>query len=156
MSAVPQQAVLYDDRFLESFTGPNILRDPKTAVVELVANAWDAGATKVSIIWPDESAGICFSIEDNGHGMSEEAFSRIWRTLAYDRTKSQGEFALFPDDLTLPPRIAFGRNGKGRFAGFCFGEEYLVETWRDGKSVTFKVSRGGGEQPFRLDKQKEA
>lgn len=155
-TVAPQQAVLYDDRFLESFTGPNILRDPKTAVVELVANAWDAGATKVSIIWPDESAGICFSIEDNGHGMSEDAFSRIWRTLAYDRTKAQGEFALFPDDLALPPRVTFGRNGKGRFAGFCFGDEYFVETWRDGKSVTFKVSRGGGEQPFRLDKQDEA
>lgn len=153
--AVPQQAVLYDDRFLESFTGPNILRDPKTAVVELVANAWDAGATKVNVIWPDESAGICFSIEDNGHGMSEEAFNRIWRTLAYDRTKAQGEFALFPDDLDLPPRIAFGRNGKGRFAGFCFGDEYFVETWRDGKSVTYKISRGGAEQPFLLDKKQE-
>lgn len=155
MSAVLQQAVLYDDRFLESFTGPNILRDPKTAVVELVANAWDAGATKVNIIWPDESDELCFSIEDNGHGMSEEAFNRIWRTLAYDRTKAQGEYALFPDDLDLPPRIAFGRNGKGRFAGFCFGDEYFAETWRDGKSVTFKISRGGGEQPFQLDKQQE-
>jgi len=150
-----QQAVLYEDRFLESFTGPNILKDPKTAVVELVANAWDAGATKVDIIWPDESAGVCFSIEDNGHGMTEEAFDRIWRTLAYDRIKSQGEFAQFPDGLDLPPRIAFGRNGKGRFAGFCFGDEYLVESWRDGKAFTFKVSRGALDKPFLLDKQQE-
>ena len=75
MAAVaPQQAVLYDDRFLESFTGPNILRDPKTAVVELVANAWDAGATKVSIIWPDESAGICFSIAYKRQGNTGTAF----------------------------------------------------------------------------------
>jgi hypothetical protein len=156
MEILSQQAVLYDDRFLESFTGANILRDPKTAVVELVANAWDAGATKVNIIWPDESSGICFSIEDNGHGMSEEAFSRIWRTLAYDRIKTQGAFALFPDDVDFPPRVAFGRNGKGRFAGFCFGDEYFVESWRGGKSVTFKVSRGQLSQPFLLDKQEEA
>lgn len=156
MKANAQQAVLYDDRFLESFTGANILRDPKTAAVELVANAWDAGATKVNMIWPDESARICFSIEDNGHGMTEESFNRIWRTLSYDRTKAQGEFAQFPPELNLPPRVAFGRNGKGRFAGFCFGDEYFVETWRNGKSVTFKVSRGGLEQPFILDKQQEA
>lgn len=150
---VSTHGVFYEERFLESFTGSNILKDPKTAVVELVANAWDAGATKVDIVWPDERAGVCFSIEDNGHGMTEEAIDRIWRTLAYDRIKSQGEFAQFPDELNLPPRLAFGRNGKGRFAGFCFGDEYFVESWREGRSVTFKVSRGIIDKPFVLDRQ---
>lgn len=153
---VIEQAVLYEDRFLEAFTGPNILKDPKTAVVELVANAWDAGATKVDIVWPDESTGISFSIEDNGHGMTEDAFDRIWRTLAYDRIKAQGINAQFPEGLDLPPRMAFGRNGKGRFAGFCFGDEYFVESWRGGISFTYKVSRGVGDKPFLLDKQNEA
>lgn len=156
MNVNAQQAVLYDDRFLESFTGVNILHDPKTAAVELVANAWDAGATNVNIIWPNENSGINFLIEDNGHGMTEEDFNRIWRTLSYDRTKTQGEWAQFPDGVKLPPRVAFGKNGKGRFAGFCFGDEYFVETWRNGKSVTFKVSRGGSAQPFILDKQEES
>ena len=155
MAKALQQALLYDERFLEAFTGTNILHDPKTAVVELIANAWDAGATKVSIIWPDESSGVCFSIEDNGHGMSERDFNRIWRTLAYDRIKAQGEFVQFPAEFNLPQRVAFGRNGKGRFAGFCFDDEYFVETWRDGKSVTFKISRGQQGQPFALDKQQE-
>ncbi|UJX39315.1 ATP-binding protein [Desulfovibrio sp. JY] len=150
------QGVLYDPRFLESFTGTNILNNPRTAIVELVANAWDAGATRVDITWPDESAGICFSICDNGHGMDEKNFNRIWRTLAYNRQKEEGEFALFPKGVTLPPRYAFGRNGKGRFAGFCFGDEYFVETWRDGKSVTYKVSRGMPDKPFDLSKETES
>ena len=44
--------VLYDQRFLESHAGSQILHEPKTAIVELIANAWDAGATDVKIASP--------------------------------------------------------------------------------------------------------
>ena len=36
-----QRALLYDERFLESYAGA-IITDPATAIVELVANCWDA------------------------------------------------------------------------------------------------------------------
>jgi hypothetical protein len=45
---VEQSTLYFDERFLESYAG-SIITDPATAIVELVANCWDAYATEVSI-----------------------------------------------------------------------------------------------------------
>ena len=84
--------VLYDQRFLESHAGNRILHDPKTAIVELIANAWDAGATQVAISWPKHngSGSQRFTIEDNGIGMKDDEFKRRWRMLNYNRQVEQG------------------------------------------------------------------
>ena len=75
----PEQGVLFDDRFLDRYAGP-IISDPAIAIIELVANAWDAYATRVNIIWPKRTDGIAFSIDDNGKGMTPEQFQRRWKT----------------------------------------------------------------------------
>lgn len=136
-----KQTALFDDRFLESFAGQSIITDPKVAIMELIANAWDAGASKVAIDWPYED-GNRFSILDNGHGMTESQFNQRFRTLAYNRTRYQGVYASVPEDNEgISKRPVFGRNGKGRFACFSFGIEFFVRTWRDGKENTFRVFR---------------
>ncbi|MDH4982190.1 ATP-binding protein [Hyphomicrobium sp. D-2] len=137
----PGQGTLFEDRFLEDYAG-QIMRDPVVALVELVANAWDAYATKVDVTWPDDATP--FRIEDNGIGMTEAEVDVRWRTFAYDRIKSQGgETVQPPPDLaSRKTRRVFGRNGKGRFAGFYFSDPYRVTTWRDGKLVVFEISRG--------------
>ena len=61
------QGVLFDDKFLDKYAGP-IICDAAVAIVELVADAWDAYATRVDIIWPKRSQNIAFSITDNGRG----------------------------------------------------------------------------------------
>jgi BMFP domain-containing protein YqiC len=134
------QTSLFDDRFLESFTGKGIMSDSRIAITELIANSWDAGATKVEILWPIED-GDNFSICDNGHGMTEQQFNKRFRTLAYDRTKEQGGYAEVPSDLKtlISKRPTFGRNGKGRFSGFAFGEFFQAKTWRDSKQIHFKI-----------------
>lgn len=137
-----KQGILFDPRFLESFAGQNILHSAKTAIIELVANCWDAGATRAEIEWPDRESTRCFTIEDNGCGMTAEQFQRRWRTLSYDRQREQGPLAEFPEGVSLPKRRAFGRNGIGRFAGFCFGDQYYVRTWREGQAHDYRVRRG--------------
>lgn len=137
-----QKSLLFDHRFLETFAGKSILHDPKTAIVELLANSWDAGATEVSVCWPSEKEKKCFEVLDNGCGMTARQFDKRWRTLAYNRLQEQGPLAEFPPDVSLPRRPAFGRNGVGRFAGFCFGDDYYVDTWRDAECVTFRVGKG--------------
>ena len=42
------QGTLFEFRFLDDYAG-QIIRDPAVALVELVANAWDAYATSVHI-----------------------------------------------------------------------------------------------------------
>jgi hypothetical protein len=135
-----QNLLLFDNRFLDSYAGI-LLTDPKTAIMELVANCWDAGATEVHIDWPERNLSY-FSIRDNGHGMTYDQFNKIWRTLSYNRVLEQGAFALFEQDLNLTyKRPAFGRNGKGRFAAFCFGKPYFVKTKRNGEENTFQVTQ---------------
>src|SRR5437764_12275482 len=108
-----QADLLYDDRFLDNYAG-SIITDPAIAIGELVANSWDAYATKVWITWPDRQLEREFQIEDNGHGMGRGEFERIWRTLSYNRIKARGTTTEPPPDLRgSKPRFVFGRHGKG-------------------------------------------
>lgn len=135
-----KQTALFDDRFLESFAGKGIISDPRIAIIELIANAWDAASTRVEINWPIQD-GDSFSITDNGHGMTESQFNKRFRTLAYDRNKEQGNYAEVPTDhkSLIGKRPTFGRNGKGRLSGFAFGDFFQVKTWKDKKEVHYKV-----------------
>ena len=145
---LPVQGTLFEDRFLDDYAG-QIMRDPIVALVELVANSWDAYATRVEIAWPDEKT--LFRISDNGIGMTAEEVDRRWRTFSYDRIKNQGgEMAQPPTDSgCTKPRRVFGRNGKGRFAGFYFSDPYRVRTWRGGEEAQFEVTRGfAPHRPF--------
>lgn len=150
----PTQGTLFDD---QSFAfGPGFLRDhagqlitePRVAIIELVANAYDAGATLVDIEWPiDVSPRL--SVTDNGTGLTRAEFERRWRTLSYDRLNEQGLFAEFPPGVSHGHRAAFGRSGKGRHAAFCFADEYHVETWKAGVATVARVGMvEGGIVPF--------
>ncbi|CAO3448754.1 ATP-binding protein [Azospirillum largimobile] len=142
MSMSGEQGTLFDERFLGRYAG-TIMSDPTTALVELVANAWDAYATTVEIQWPDRESGAHFQITDNGKGMTPEQFEVRWRTLDYDRISYQGAFEDPPADLPAAlPRPVYGRNGKGRHAAFLFSSPYRVRTWRDGVEATYLVSQG--------------
>ncbi|MFL0416223.1 ATP-binding protein [uncultured Sphingomonas sp.] len=60
--------VLFGEKFLTRYAG-QIIADPATAIVELVANAWDAHATRVDITWPDGKRA--FTIRDNATRWAE-------------------------------------------------------------------------------------
>lgn len=145
-----EQLTFYDERFLDKYAG-NIITDPITAIVELVANSWDAGATEVRISWPIESSEF-FSIIDNGLGMTEDELKMRWRTLSYDRIKHQGLNVEFPPNVSLH-RKAFGRNGQGRFAGFFFNNEYSIKTRKNNFEIFYTVSKGN-EHPIILNEVK--
>lgn len=139
--------VLFDERFLDLHAG-SIISDTSVAVVELVANAWDAYATEVEITWPDPKTGACFSIRDNGKGMTPAQFDKRWRKIDYNKLNEEGAQSDPPEEIKdRPPRKAYGRNGRGRHAGFRFSDPYTVRTWRDGTETTYEVRRGT-RQPF--------
>src|SRR5690349_2107018 len=108
----------FGDRFLEDHAG-RIITDPHIAILELVANSYDAGATKVEVEWP-EVIGHPFSVTDNGTGMTRAEFEHRWKTFNYDRVREQGDQVVFPPGVTGIIRTAFGQSGKGRYAPFCF------------------------------------
>lgn len=100
----------FGDGFLQDHAG-RILSDPKIALIELIANCWDAGSDTVEINWPD-TGNQPLSIADNGTGMSYEDFRRRWSYLKYNRKQEQGDDVEFPDGNQTSNRKAFGRNGE--------------------------------------------
>lgn len=143
---------LFEEDYILRSLG-KIVTDPAVALTELVANAWDAGASHVSIFIPDATNQMLY-VEDDGIGMTEEEFQKRWMTLRYDKLKDQGKYVKFPEE-GYKRRIAFGRNGVGRHGLFCFADEYKVSTWRDGVRHIFTVQPNVETQPFAVVDKKE-
>lgn len=146
------QSSLFEEDYLLRELG-QVAHVPQVALTELVANAWDAGASKVDLVLPSEISGT-ITVTDDGHGMTPEQFKRRWMTLGYDRLKHQGANVEFPTGRTARPRKAYGRNGVGRHGLLCFADDYQVETWREGVLATFVVGTDAGPSPFVLRSEK--
>lgn len=143
---------LFEDDYITRSLGP-IVNQPDVALTELVANAWDAGASHVKIFIPEEH-NQTLSIEDDGIGLSEEEFQNQWMKLRYNRLKYQGRNVVFPEGVT-GKRTAFGRNGVGRHGLFCFAEEYKVITEKEGKKLTFVVKANVDHNPIAVTQRIE-
>ena len=86
---------LYEENYILRSLG-SIVTQPDIALTELIANAWDAGASTVNIAIP-ENTGQTLYIEDDGTGMSEEEFQNRWMKLRYDRLRAQGRVVMERD-----------------------------------------------------------
>lgn len=146
---------LFERNFIER-TYPSIVSDMSIAFAELVANSWDAGATRVNITIPQKQ-GQQIIIEDNGSGMTDEEFRSRWMVIAYNRVDHQGEYIDFlASDNTKIRRLAYGRNGVGRHALVCFDEHYTIETWKDGTLNTYEIMVSGGNSAFSIENHTQA
>ena len=146
-----QPGPTFGDSFLTIHAG-RIMSEPKIAIVELVANCWDAGADTVEIEWPLKRE-MPISIRDNGTGMTRLEFIERWNQLSYNRQLYQGPEVQFPPSSkrSSRKRVAFGKNGIGRHAMFCFSNQYHIETVKDGWLTRVRVEMSTGAAPFLLD-----
>lgn len=139
------QGSLFEEDYLIRTLG-NLANSSEVALTELVANAWDAGATLVEIFIP-EKHGEKLTIEDNGIGMTKDEFYTRWMKLGYNRLKHQGKKVEFPDGLILN-RFAYGRNGVGRHGMLCFNNEYKITTNKNGVESNFTITTVSENEPF--------
>jgi hypothetical protein len=141
-------ATLFGASFLDDHVG-HIKSDPVVALIELIANSSDAGATQVDITWPSE-IGQTVAITDNGIGMTEDELLVRWQTLSFDRRRNIGKEVVFPLEVEpKPQRSLFGKSGKGRHAAFCFAPEYALETWRsDSLTIATVTETKTAQTPF--------
>lgn len=93
---------------------------------ELVANAWDANATKVEITIPDKPIDdrSQIIIKDNGIGMSESDLREKYLIVGRDRRESEST------ERTPAPyeRQIMGRKGIGKFSAFGIAKELEIES----------------------------
>ena len=141
------QGILFEDDYILRSQG-TLVTQPEVALIELVANAWDAGATNVKIVIP-EKHGELLIIEDNGIGLTKEEFHNIWMKLRYDRLRNQGNKVVFPKGINVN-RYAYGRNGVGRHGLLCFNDQYKVKTKKNGKISIFTLSTNQDGQPLAI------
>ena len=144
------QGSLFEEDYLIRTLG-GLGNSPEVALTELVANAWDAGATIVDIFIPEEKVQDLI-IEDNGVGLSREEFYSRWMKLGYNRLKHQGKKVLFPKGV-YQQRYAYGRNGVGRHGMLCFNNEYKVITNSRGKKSEFTITTKSEKEPFIIKDQ---
>lgn len=142
---------LFEENYLVRTLG-RIAQDPEVALTELVANAWDAGASLVNLTIPPTN-GLALTVEDDGHGMSSAQFKGRWMKLGYNRLKHQSALVEFPPERQGWRRKAYGRNGVGRHGLLCFADQYSVETWRDDKGASFDIATQSEENPFKIERE---
>jgi hypothetical protein len=144
------QGSLFEEDYLIRTLG-DLARKADAALTELVANAWDAGASKVDITIPDEQDQKLI-IKDDGIGLTKEEFYARWMKLGYNRFRHQGSQVEFPHDRN-GTRLAYGRNGIGRHGLLCFNNQYTVITRKGGEESTFSISTLSEKQPFVLQNE---
>ncbi|MBI6870485.1 ATP-binding protein, partial [Pseudomonas viridiflava] len=91
--------------------GEELISSDTVAIIELVKNAYDAGAKKVIVKFDNDlRAGFgCVEVADNGFGMSVETVRGVWMEPA---TPSKRHQKNSPDGA----RRVLGEKGVGRFA----------------------------------------
>lgn len=140
MSQLSLLAPKYNINRIISKATKRVMEDPQIAITELIANAWDAGATDVEIIWPDENN--IFYIKDNGCGMSFEDFQDKWSNIGYDRQNISNSIEIEVNNKKIK-RDVYGKNGLGKFSVFCFANKIEIETSKDGVFNVFEVEFNG-------------
>lgn len=104
------------DAALLSELGERLVGKPHIALAELIKNAYDADATRVEIIFDEDSIQVI----DNGHGMTPEAFEGFWMRIGSPHKAERRYSPRFERPLT-------GSKGVGRLAAqFLAGELSLV------------------------------
>lgn len=107
--SVENKAVTHLGRNLYSTTPP--------ALAELVANSYDAYATKVFVDVNDEGSQII--IADNGKGLSFQEFSIKYTKIGQTKQEER-------PIKDLPTRKPMGKKGIGKLAAFSLGNIYCV------------------------------
>ena len=103
--------------------GAGLYSSTPAVLTEIVANAWDADATRVDIdINPD---GHSILIRDNGHGMSVEDLQTKFLTVGYARRLKEGT-----DRTQGLNRPVMGRKGIGKLALFSLANRVEIASRR--------------------------
>ncbi|MFG2360674.1 ATP-binding protein [Streptomyces mirabilis] len=104
-------------------------------ISELIANAWDAGASKVEIVIPEDRVTDSSVIvaHDNGDGMSDEEIRQSYLLVGRDRRQVEGK----GERSAAPFRRYMGRKGLGKFSGFGIARQIEVESVKESTASRF-------------------
>ena len=110
---------------LISLLGDELISDERVAVVELVKNAYDADAERVTVRFElnDASTPVTLIVEDDGHGMDLDTVLGAWFEPGTIMKKKEAR-------SPKKHRLYQGAKGVGRFAAARLGNTLYLETKR--------------------------
>jgi hypothetical protein len=115
--------------------GVQMYKRRDTAIAELVANCWDAGANEVRIIVPTREEYApehsVITVQDDGSGMDEGQVENEYLIIGRNRRVIDGGVG--------PDRLIMGRKGIGKLAGFGIAAHMTVSTVRNGRMTEFML-----------------
>ncbi|MDO8937795.1 MAG: ATP-binding protein [Methylicorpusculum sp.] len=106
--------------------GLGLYSSTPAVLTEIIANAYDAEATEVTISI-DKTQHI-ITITDNGHGMSEDDLQNKFLNVGYARRN-------FSDFTLNKQRRVMGRKGIGKLAMFSLADVVEISTKQEGKEA---------------------
>lgn len=112
---------------------------------EVVANAWDADAERVSIDIDPEDGKI--TIQDDGHGMSVEDANQRYLCVGYKRREPPG------GARTPRGRAVMGRKGIGKLSLFSIARTVEVHSVKEGEKHGFRMNLDRIEEAIRDGKE---
>lgn len=112
--------------------GINLYSNIPAVLSEVVANAWDADAKKVSVTIDKTEETIV--IEDNGTGMDRDGVIDRFLTVGFRRRDELGE-------TTAAGRKPMGRKGIGKLSIFSIAQIAEVYTTLKGERTAFRMDR---------------
>ena len=123
----PELRLSFDPMTIEHLGFKMYSRLPN-AVAELVANSYDADATRVDVL-VDTAGSQSVQVTDDGHGMSPEDLAEKYLRIGRNRRADDAGFS-----EGRRRRVA-GRKGLGKLALFGIGKRITVRTKRAGSSA---------------------
>lgn len=101
--------------------GLNLYSNVPAVLSEMIANAWDANATKVDILVQDQNDSKKITIKDNGCGMNDADLRKKFLTIGYQRREHS-------DETQNKKRKVMGRKGIGKLSVFSIAGKIQVIT----------------------------
>ena len=102
---------------------------------EIVANSWDADASKVEICLPEGRVGpeSTIVVNDNGTGMSHDDIVDKYLRIGRERREEDGT------DETVTGRKVMGRKGIGKLSVFGVARTVTIAARKDGLQTAFRM-----------------
>jgi len=118
--------------------GLQMYAGPVPAIAELISNAWDANAEKVTIninFGKKISSSTVIEVRDDGHGMEWEDCDSKYMVIGRDARKEDGNFT-----KGKFKRKRMAHKGLGKLAGFGIAKTVEIITVKDKKRTNFVLN----------------
>ena len=123
---MPERLKLAMDLNVLNHLGLNLYSNVPAVLSELIANAWDADASRVDVSVKERGEDKEISIQDNGCGMSYEGLRTKFLIVGYRRRTKKSE------DLTPnKKRPVMGRKGIGKLSVLSIARKVYVHTKKE-------------------------